>query len=109
MNCDLNCPPLLQFFCCNGCEKKEFVVKCLEDNDLHDKWGKNGFRTGEGCAAGEDRPEECKEYNCKDYRFFFTVTFSDGKWQITGMNGILASKVDMDFLGSYNDLIRSKA
>ena len=64
--CDLNCPAAVTIaFCCKNCvnSKREHIT----ESNKHLWSDKVGFWTLNGCVLGDERPKECKEYDCKDY------------------------------------------
>jgi len=104
MKCNLNCPPHLSFFCCNRCESKDFVIKHRDHNDLHDKWSnEKGFLGPSGCVL-DDRPRECQEYDCHDYRIFMSFD-ANGKWRVSSLILLPRSKMTLEFVKEYTALM----
>ena len=85
MKCDLGCPFTTHGiqFCCSNCIESR--VEYLKDNpDLFQYWGDNGFWSQAGCRIPRDRmPKECKEYDCRNYKFSVDISWSGNKWDIS--------------------------
>ena len=72
-----------------------------------DKWSDDfGFWSPDGCTLGEDRPQECKDYHCKEYAFFSSKAFIDGAWRTIGLHEIKLIDRDRTFIDKYNDVFR---
>lgn len=103
MRCDLNCP-YRKPHCCCGCQCGRQYLK-----DVYpDKWSdENGFRSDKGCRLSrEEMPQECKGYDCKQYIFYSTVSYDNGKWIVTGLHEILDEDRDREFIDKYNALFK---
>lgn len=103
MRCDLKCPFETPNggHCCINCSDSRKDLK-----DVYpDKWDdKAGFWSKDGCRLGEDRPQTCKDYDCKKYVFFVTMSYVDGKWIAVSMYEVLKEKRDREFIHKYNAL-----
>ena len=107
--CNLMCPPHLPFFCCNNCQKKEWVLWWRDKHGLHDKFGPRGFLGPQGCVLGEDRPPECKKYDCHAYRFYMAFNAnSDGTWRMAALSEVHHDKIDREFCDKMNALLEEK-
>ncbi len=73
------CPIQTMKGCCFHCETNFDSYK-TKDNE-HFWSDKNGFLTPTGCALGEQRPQRCKEYDCRDYEWVVTKKWINGNWQ----------------------------
>ena len=104
MRCDLNCP-YGEPYCCRGCYLSRKHLKEI----YPDKWSdKFGFWSINGCTLGDDRPQECKDYDCKEYAFYSTTAFIDGKWRTIGLHEIKLDDRDREFIDKYNSIFRDK-
>lgn len=72
-----------------------------------DKWDdRTGFRSDNGCKLSRsEMPQVCKNYDCKDYIFYSTMSFQDGQWIIVGRHEILKDK-NRVFMDKYNILFK---
>ena len=89
--CDLRCPPVPDnrrncVYCCWGCEKA----------------------TSTGCPDGDDRPDKCKEYDCKDYKFYIAYRwFPEFKvWGCTMLQEVHKDKIDSEFYTKLNAVFK---
>ena len=104
MRCDLKCPPMLRHFCCNGCRKKPPCLR-LKD-EFEDLWSEEtGFYRDDGCVLGEDRPDECKMYDCKEYDVFVTMGYRNDKWVIISLQAKRHDRITGEFISRYNKLL----
>ena len=84
MKCDMDCP-YGNPYCCRGCFSSRRHLKDIYPDEWTDELG---FDSANGCKIGDDRPQECKDYDCKDYVFYSTTTYKDGGWVTTGLHEI---------------------
>ena len=107
MKCDLNClGGHLHHgitYCCRGCGKSRKYLKKKYLTKWTDKFG---FWCITGCRLGEDRPQKCKDYDCKKYIFYSVIRFIDGKWITTGLQTIPKELHDKEFVNKYNKLFK---
>ena len=102
MRCDLNCP-YGDPYCCRGCCRSRKYLKDKYPTKWTDRFG---FWCITGCRLGEDRPQECKDYDCKDYIFYSTTGYVDGEWKTVGLHEVHKDKRDKKFVEEYNDVFR---
>ena len=84
MRCNLNCP-FGEPRCCRACANGQ---KDLKDK-FPDKWDdRHGFNSSQGCRIGENRPQRCKDYDCKDYVHWSLMFFKNGQWNAIVVNEV---------------------
>ena len=86
--CNLNCPVDISVqFCCKNCNrsKNHYVTK-----DNKHLWTEEyGFWSSAGCKLSRsDMPEECLEYDCKDYVFTVERRWNGNEWEDLSSNAI---------------------
>jgi hypothetical protein len=88
--CDFKCPPLIvkgeKTYCCQFCSKV----------------------TEHGCSMGENRPDRCKVYDCKNYRYYVSIFWSGERWEYGSYMEIQQDKCDKEFVDKYNDLLKQQ-
>jgi len=77
--CSGYCPIQTLKGCCSPCARK-FGSYITEDNK-HLWSDKDGFWVHGGCALGEQRPRECKVYNCHDHEWAVIKKWIDNDWK----------------------------
>ena len=86
--CNLECPVNISVqFCCKNCR----ISKKYYRNDSNaDLWtSKNGFWSLDGCRlARNDMPEECVEYDCRNYVFTVERRWNGTEWEDLSSNAI---------------------
>lgn len=108
MKCDLDCPiPSSVFgrvYCCVGCAAAQ-VSHVTDENT--DRWDiKTGFLGPNGCRLSRDEmPQECKDYDCKNYRFYMCLYWNGKKWCLGSYTPIERSRLDSSFCERYNALL----
>lgn len=103
MECDLDCP-YGEPYCCRACQSSRRYLK-----DAHpEKWNdETGFRSDKGCKLDRNEmPQLCKDYDCKNYVFYSTMSFEDGQWMVVGCHEILKEKKNRVFVDKYNMLFK---
>lgn len=102
MRCDLDCPFGMPY-CCRACANGRKNIK----DKYPDKWtDRFGYWSPDGCKLGEDRPQECKEYDCKKFAFYSVKTFVGGRWRTTALHEVLLEKKDKEFIDKYNNVFK---
>ena len=83
MKCDFNCPGFTngKSPCCRNCHdaRLNFV------NESNKRWwdDKTGFLAPDGCRLPRDQmPKECREYDCRRYRWYTEKIWHKGEWKI---------------------------
>ena len=109
MKCNLQCPPNMRFFCCSQCYNKPQSL-ALKDV-FPDKWneGSGFWRREDGCQLGEDRPDECKDYDCRNYIMSVGYVWHKGRWQFKFLHPIDCAKYDREFCDRINELCEEYA
>lgn len=85
MKCDLKCPiPSDEkgTYCCKQCvNARKYYVE--QHEEFKNKWNdKTGFLTENGCNLDrEEMPQECINYNCKDYIFSVIRKWDGSYWK----------------------------
>jgi len=82
MKCNLDCPTVFngKQKCCIGCCKSR--LDYMNESGLEEHWdSKNGFWKEGGCSLSrKDMPQECIDYDCKEYRHTSFSEYRDGEW-----------------------------
>ncbi|MCK5018657.1 MAG: hypothetical protein KAS32_16470 [Candidatus Peribacteraceae bacterium] len=104
MRCDLNCFQKGKIqYCCHKCPEARKGIK----EQYKDLWSDSkGFWSENGCRLGEDRPQECKDYNCKDYHLYIIVGWNGSCWQKYGSCEVPIENINQEFVNKYNELFR---
>jgi hypothetical protein len=84
-----DCPPIKEFYkpysyCCGHCKHK----------------------SENGCQLGEDRPEKCKAYDCRDYAIYCKYVWDGTQWIIRSLFEVPSENCDREFVDRYNNLMR---
>lgn len=106
MKCDLNCP--YNYTCCRNCRnsKKDYLLKHPE---LRKYWNEDGFLSENGCKIPRNlMPQECVEYDCKQFVHFIALGWNGSKWQNMLITEVPIDKAnDMKYLTKIFNAIRS--
>lgn len=105
MRCDLDCPVAYggPKKCCKNCRNSKGHLKSV----YPDEWIPTiGFLRKDGCVLGEDRPQECKDYDCKQYIFYSVTLYKNGVWTTAGLHEIPLNNRSKELRDRYNALLR---
>jgi hypothetical protein len=102
MRCDLNCP-YGEPYCCRACWASRRNIKDEYADKWSDKWG---FWSPQGCKLGDDRPQECKDYDCKQFVFYSSTAYVDGEWKTVGLHEVKIEDRDKEFVDKYNKVFK---
>lgn len=80
--CNLDCPVKTKPpYCCQWCRISRLYF--VNDNNKHLWNTTDGFWSENGCRLSrENMPKECKDYDCRKYRFVTSMIWISGKWQV---------------------------
>lgn len=83
--CEGYCPVQTLRGCCSHCAGRYDEYKTKENEHL---WTKEFGWWNAGCNLGEQRPQPCKEYDCRDYDWVVTKRWVNGNWRVVDVKEI---------------------